>query len=109
MPAARSDPRSQYIRTDKPRIDKLSRTAQQLRLAVGSLDDTHLAARDDPLAEALDQEAEHFQLFLNTLVQGDVSALQKIYTRLGQDEQHINNVALEQLPKVRAYARQYGG
>jgi hypothetical protein len=27
---------------------------------------------------------------------------------LGQDEQHINNVALEQLPKVHAYARTLG-
>jgi hypothetical protein len=101
--------RSQYIRTEKPRIDQLSRTAQRLRLAVGFLDDTHLATLYTPLAEALDQEAGHLQLFLNTVIQGDVGALRKIYARLGQDEQHINNVVLEQLPKVRAYARQYGG
>lgn len=101
--------RSQYVRDDKPRIDKLSRTTQQVRLAVGSLDDTHLAALYTPLAEALDREAGHFQLFLNTLVQGSVSALPKIYKQLGQDEQHINNVVLEQLPKVRAYSRRYAG
>lgn len=101
--------RSQYIRTEKPRIDKLNRTVQQLRLAVGSLDDTHLAALYTPLAEATDQEAGDLQLFLNTLIQGHVAALQGIYTRLEQDEHRIDNVALEQLPKVRAYARQYGG
>jgi hypothetical protein len=101
--------RSQYIRTEKPRIDKLNRTAQRLRLAVGFLDDVHLAALYTPLAEAIDQEGGDLALFVNTLVQGDGHALQKIYTRLGQDEQHINNVALEQLPKVRAYARQFGG
>ena len=100
--------RRQYIGTEKPRIEELSRTAQRLRLAVSSLDDTHLAALYTPLAEALDQEAGHVQLFLNTLIEGDVRALPKIYNRLGQDEQHINNVALEQLPKVRAYARRYG-
>jgi hypothetical protein len=101
--------RTQYIGTEKPRVDELSRTAQRLRLVVSSLDDTHLAALYTPLAEALDQEAGHLRLFLNTLIQGDVGVLPKIYKRLGQDEQHINSVTLEQLPKVRAYARRYGG
>jgi hypothetical protein len=46
---------------------------------------------------------------LNTIIQGNAPGLRSVYARLGADEQHVNNVALEQYPKVRAYARQLGG
>jgi hypothetical protein len=100
---------SQYIQAEKPRIDTLNSTAHQFRLAVGSFDDTHVTALYTPVAKAMEQEGSDWALLLNTVIQGDRTGMQKAYGRVGQDEQHINNVVLQQQPKIRAYARQFVG
>jgi hypothetical protein len=100
--------RAQYLTTEGPRVDQLSRVAQMVRLDVASFDDVKLASLYDPMAEAFDQEAGDMQMFFNSVKADDVKAAQAAYSKLGQDEQHINNVALEQLPKVRTYARTLG-
>ena len=37
------------------------------------------------------------------------SELQTTYAKIGDDEQRINNVVLEQLPKVKAFAKSHSG
>jgi hypothetical protein len=101
--------RGQFIRVEAPRIDTMNRTTRQIRLFVGDLGDTHLAVLYTPLASALNREVGDLELFLSALVEGEVPAVQMIYGQLGGDEQRITHVALAQLSKVRAYARQLGG
>lgn len=91
-----------YVRTEKPLIDEFDRTAQQLRQEVASLHSVP-AMLYGPLVEVIGQEAHDLKRFLNSVVARDAASVRADSTRLGQDERRINQVALEQFPKVRAY------
>jgi hypothetical protein len=62
---SRVSSRSQYIRIERPRIEQLGSTAQQLRHEVSSLDDSKITGLYAPLADAVDKEANDLTLFLN--------------------------------------------
>jgi hypothetical protein len=98
-----------YVRRDGSRITQINETAQQIRLDVGSLNDRAASKLYDPLSEALSQEADDLSLFLKSIKAGGASAIQQAYDRIGADEEHINNVVLQQLPKVQAYAKKLHG
>ncbi len=92
-----------YVRTEKPLIDQFDGMAQQLRQEVASLHSVQPAMLYGPLVEVIGQEAHDLKRFLSSVVARDAASVRADSTRLGQDERRINQVALEQFPKVRAY------
>ncbi len=98
-----------YVRTEQPLIDQFHRTALQLRHEVASLHDAQPAMLYSPLVEAVGQEAHDLERFLSFVIARDAAGVRAVATRLGPDERRINQVALEQFPKVRAYVVRVGG
>jgi hypothetical protein len=95
---------AEYVRTETPLIDQFGRTSQALSQQVASLQDAEGARLYAPLAEANDRAAKDLGLFLNAVVARDGAGARRAATQVAEDERRINQVALAQLPKARAYA-----
>ncbi len=100
---------SAYARSEGPLIDQFSQTSRQLGREIVLLRDAQAAKIYLPLGTAIAQEANDMKRFLNFVIARDAQRIKRVYTRLGKDEQRVNEIALKQFPKARAYALSIAG
>ncbi len=100
---------SAYARSDGPLIDRFSQTSGQLGRTIVLLRDARAARIYLPLGTAIAREADDLKRFLNFVIVHDAASIKRVYARLGHDQKRINQIALEQFPKARAYALKAAG
>ncbi len=100
---------SAYAQSEGPLIDQFGRTSRQLGRWIVSLRDAQAAKIYSPLGTAIAQAAKDMRVFLNFVIAHDATSIKRGYTRLINDEKLINQVALAQFPKARAYAQKAAG
>ncbi len=100
---------SAYAQSEGPLIDQFGQSSRQLGYAITSLQDPQVAKIYMPLGTAIAREANDMKRFLNSVIARDAARIKRVYARLIQDQQLINQVAVEQFPKARAYAQRAAG
>ncbi|MHB8656523.1 MAG: hypothetical protein ACYC91_00995 [Solirubrobacteraceae bacterium] len=98
-----------YVRSEGPLIDQFGRSSRELGREILSLRDVQAAKIYVPLGTAIAQDAKDMKLFLKSVIARNDASTKLEYAQLNRDEIQINQVALQQFPKARAYAQKAAG
>lgn len=99
---------SEYVAAEAPLIARFGAASRELAQRVAALKDVEGVKLYTPLAEVNHRAAQDLRVFLNAVLARDRASATRASTQLSSDEQRINEVAIEQFPKVRAYALKLG-